>query len=279
MASTTVVQSYDVPTTLNYYSPIGEEPPFQYRVIIHDVRGRESDYNLDKNGFQFVKSQSEMKEFDNEDVIEKMYYREVEDLLKKEVGASRVFVFDHTLRRQQNVESQVTPEQRVDLVCSCRSKSQPKPTYQSPVERVHIDQTFEASIGRVHRHLGAEAPDLLKGRVRIINVWRPIGHTVAHKPLAVSDWRYLDAENDLIPVRFIYPDREGGTFNVRYNPNHKWHYLSNQTPDEVTFIKCFDSKVDRARLCPHSAFLDESSPKDAPRRESIEVRALVFSDD
>ena len=58
--------------------------------------------------------------------------------------------------------------------------------------------------------MGEEAETLLKGRVRIINVWRPIGHPVAHKPLAVSDWRSLDTEHDLVPVRFIYPDRVGG---------------------------------------------------------------------
>ena len=142
-------------------------------------------------------------------------------------------------------------------------------------ERVHIDQTFEASVNRVRRHLGDDAERLLKSRVRIINVWRPIGYPVYHKPLAVSDWRYLD-HNDLVPVRFIYPHRVGGTYSVRYNPQHKWHYLSNQTPDEVTLIKCYDSKEDKARLTPHSAFLDDRSPKDAPQRQSIEVRALVF---
>ena len=67
-----------------------------------------------------------------------------------------------------------------------------------------------------------------------------------------------------------------GIFSVKYNPAHKWYYLSNQTPEEVTLIKCYDSEEDRARLTPHSAFLDSSSPKDAPHRESIEVRALVF---
>lgn len=67
-----------------------------------------------------------------------------------------------------------------------------------------------------------------------------------------------------------------GTFSVKHNPDHRWYYLSNQTPDEVTLIKCYDSEVDRARLTPHSAFLDATAPKEAPHRESIEVRALVF---
>ena len=67
------------------------------------------------------------------------------------------------------------------------------------------------------------------------------------------------------------------TFSVKYNPGHKWYYLSNQTPDEVTLIKCYDSEADRARLTPHSAFVDSVwSTNDEPHRESIEVRALVF---
>ena len=77
---------------------------------------------------------------------------------------------------------------------------------------MHIDQTFDASVRRVHHHLPTEADRLLKGRVRIINVWRPIHHPVAHKPLAVSDWRSLDEKRDLVPISLIYPDRVGGAF-------------------------------------------------------------------
>lgn len=149
-------------------------------------------------------------------------------------------------------------------------------THTTMQERVHIDQTYDASVKRVQYHLPDEAERLLKGRVRIINVWRPIHHPAAHKPLAVSDWRYLDTEHDLVSVRHIYPHREGSTFSVKYNPNHKWYYLSNQTPDEVTLIKCYDSEVDRARLTPHSAFADKTSSPELPTRESIEIRCLVF---
>ena len=126
------------------------------------------------------------------------------------------------------------------------------------------------------RHLGDDAERLLKSRVRLINVWRPIGNPVAHKPLAVADWRTLDVKNDLVPVSLIYPDYVGSTYSVKYNPDLQWYYLSSQTPEEVTLIKCFDSETDRARLTPHSAFLDSTSPKSAPHRQSIEVRCLVF---
>jgi len=266
----------DIQTVFNYYSPIGTEAPYQYvydppkdtpsnnigadphPAVVHDARGKEQELNIDNAGFQFVKHVSKEKEFLDDEKIEKEYYKEVEELLKKEVGAKRVFIFDHTVRRKPG------------------TTAAPGKIVRGPVERVHIDQTFDASVARVHRHLGDDAPRLLEGRVRIINVWRPIGHPVAHKPLAVSDWRHLDPENDLVPVRFIYPDRVGGTYTVKYNPNHQWYYLSNQTPEEVTLIKCYDSELDKARLTPHSAFLDETSPKEAPHRESIEIRALVF---
>ncbi|KAF7795337.1 hypothetical protein EIP86_006494 [Pleurotus ostreatoroseus] len=279
MAAAAVLPApHDVPTELNYYSPIGSEAPFQYvfdppegtekhnigtdphPVTIRDARGNEKKYNLslDTSGFQFVEYPTTVTDFTDEETITNVYYKEVEEILKKVAGAKRVFIFDHTIRRKPGTNP--TPGQLL----------------RGPVERVHIDQTFDASVARVHRHLGEDADRLLKGRVRIINVWRPIGHPVAHKPLAVSDWRYLDTEHDLVPVRFIYPDRVGGTFSVKYNPDHRWYYLSNQTPDEVTLIKCYDSEIDRARLTPHSAFLDATSPPEAPHRESIEIRCLVF---
>jgi hypothetical protein len=47
--------------------------------------------------------------------------------------------------------------------------------------------------------------------------------------------------------------------------------------DEVLLLKCYDSELDgRARFLPHTAFVDPTTPSDAPPRESIELRTLVF---
>jgi hypothetical protein len=128
----------------------------------------------------------------------------------------------------------------------------------------------------VPHHLPAEeASELLKGRVQIINVWRPI-KTVERDPLAVADANSV-AEDDLVPIGLIYPTRKGETLAVRYSPTHHWYYKKGLTPGEVLLIKCFDSKTDgRARRIPHTAFVDPSSKPDAPPRESIEMRCLVF---
>jgi len=48
-------------------------------------------------------------------------------------------------------------------------------------------------------------------------------------------------------------------------------------PDEVVLIRCFDSaRSGPARFSAHGAFDDPETPDNAPPRESIEVRTLVF---
>jgi len=268
----------DVPTTLNYHVTLpGGEGPYRYReeppegvprtnittephdVVIHDVRGKEDTIGLDKTGFQYVRHASKEKLFTDEDAIKTQYYKEVEELLKTHAGAKRVFIFDHTIRRSPTQDSFEQP------------KGQRGPGYIA-----HVDQTDVAAFNRVRDHLGADAERLLKGRFRIINVWRPIENNVAHSPLALADFYSIDYDKDLVSSRLIYPNKVGYTFGVKYNPGHRWHYLADQSPEEVVLIKCFDSDYSKARLTPHSAFKDSTSPADAPHRQSIEIRALVF---
>lgn len=147
-----------------------------------------------------------------------------------------------------------------------------------PVQRVHIDQSDQASLARVSQYFPDEAKQLLKGRVQIINVWRPI-KTVHRDPLAAADAKSVTDE-DLVPIGLVYADRRGETLHVRHNTKQKWFYKSRMTPEDVLLIKCFDSKKDgRATRVPHTAFTDPTAPLDAPERESIEIRALVFHED
>ncbi|KAJ5888718.1 hypothetical protein N7495_008759 [Penicillium taxi] len=263
-----------VQTTLNFYkenedgsppapSYVGkpetfERPIASLPVTIHDISGHELDYTLDKQGFQLYYHESIEKDFLDEEKIKRDYYAETEQLLKDATGASRIFIFDHTIRRAP--EDFPTADQR-----------------RGPVQRVHIDQTYEAAKSRVNYHLPDDAPELLKGRYQLINVWRPI-RTILKDPLAVADAHTVD-DSSLVPVKLIYSDREGETYTVKPDPNIKWYYRYGQTPDLVTLIKCFDSKTDgRARRIPHTAFVNPATENE-PGRQSIEVRALVFHPD
>ncbi|KIM43507.1 hypothetical protein M413DRAFT_25865 [Hebeloma cylindrosporum] len=208
-------------------------------MVIENLRGKEDSVTLDTAGFQYFNHKSKHDSFANDQEIYREYYPESIELIKSLTGASKVAAV-----------------------------------------QVHVDQTNKSAITRVHRHLPAdEAPELLKRRFQIINLWRPIVNPAIDWPLGLCDYRSV-AENDSFPMALIFPDREGETLGVKYNPNHKWKYLHGMTPEEIVLIKCFDSKQDGsvALFTPHTGFSDPSTPEGTPFRQSIELRALVFYD-
>ncbi|TWU77576.1 hypothetical protein ED733_007718 [Metarhizium rileyi] len=77
--------------------------------------------------------------------------------------------------------------------------------FRGPVQRVHIDQSYSAALSRVPHHLPDEAEHLLKCRVRIINVWRPI-KKIERDPLAVAEAGSVP-DADLIVTELVYPDK------------------------------------------------------------------------
>jgi len=217
-------------------------------VTINDIRGQESKFNLDDNAFTTLKTTpSAEKDFTSEESIKKNYYPEVEQLLLKRVsGAKRIHIFDQTLRRVGG--------------------------NRPPVLRVHIDQNKKAAYGRVQSSLPDEAAGLLKGRVRIINIWRPLNGPVQCSPLAFADSKTV-SEDALVTVEHRYPDRTGETLSVKH-ADEQWYYWSGIENDERVLLECFDSE--KGGRVPHSAFVDPRSPVGGRQRESIEVRALVF---
>lgn len=229
----------------------------QHQVQLTDVRGHENEYNLDKDAFQVIQSvPSAMtyESWDSDSTVKSTYYPEVEDLLFKNVpGAQKVLIFDHTIRKY-NPESN-----------------------RQPAVFAHIDQSPHAAEQRVREHVKdpEEAERLLRGRYRIINVWRPLNGKVESMPLALASATSVSL-NDLSVIERRYPHYTGEMMGVKYNPNQQWSYWSGVDDDERILIKCADSREDVARRVPHSAFVDPRSTEESKPRESIEVRALVF---
>lgn len=263
----TYIPRGSVTTKLHFYKgPTDGSTPFNYvdsppegqpqrnfgdtdiPVTIHDIRGQESSFNLDTNAFStLTTSPSAEKSFTDDASIKKNYYPEVESLLLKHLpGAKRVLLFDHTIRRATG--------------------------NRNPVTRVHIDQTVQSATARVHRHVPDEAEELLKGRVRIVNVWRPLNGPVQDVPLAFADSRTVK-DDDLIGVELRYSDRTGETAGVQHR-DEQWHYWSGMENEERLLLECYDSE--KGGRVPHTAFVDPRSPEGAKQRESIEVRALIF---
>ena len=263
-----------VQATLNYLSDRSKkpviytyEPPpgipkttgkFEPRsVLIRNARLGE-ELSLDRQGFQLVRQETAVRDFYDRAEVERVYYPEVEALLKKVTSAEKIIVFDHQVR---NVELSRQGERDA----------------REYVRMVHNDYTAKSGPRRVRDHLpAAEAENRLRHRFAEINVWRAIRGPIESTPLAVCDARSIDPK-DFVPTDFIYSDKVGEVYRFTYNAQHRWSYFPGLERNEVILLKCFDSKGDgRARFTAHSAFDDPTSPPDAAPRESIEVRALVF---
>ncbi|KAL4783753.1 hypothetical protein BJX76DRAFT_328995 [Aspergillus varians] len=192
--------------------------------------------------------------WDSDETVKSIYYSEVQDaILNKVPGAHKVVIFDHTIRKY-NPEAD-----------------------RQPVIFAHVDQTPYAAELRVREHVKnpEDAEKLLRGRCRIINVWRPLNGKVESMPLAFATATSVGLD-DLSTIERRYAHYTGETMGVKYNPNQQWLYWSGIDTDERILIKCADTREDVARRVPHSAFQDPRSPANARPRESIEVRALVF---
>ena len=82
------------------------------------------------------------------------------------------------------------------------------------------------------------------------------------------------AQENLIASDLKYLDRTGETYAITYNPNQRYYYFPKMPADEVVLIRCYNSALPGAQR--FSALDDPTTPPDAPPRESLEVRMLVF---
>jgi hypothetical protein len=163
-----------VDATLNYLAPMADRPrnytfdpppgvprsnsERESRVVpVHDVHPIESDVSLDKEGFAVLHNRSAVQNFWDEDEVRRVYYPEVQRVMAEVTGASKVYIFDHTLRRRVRGSAD-------------RAPGMPR----QPATGVHVDHTASSGPRRVRDFFGDEAERLLRGRVQVINLWRPI---------------------------------------------------------------------------------------------------------
>ncbi|KAK2593084.1 hypothetical protein QQS21_009214 [Conoideocrella luteorostrata] len=249
---------YESPDAKGIHEP-GDDPQ---EVAINNGWPQAKDFSVDKQGFSLGQFETRFDKWEDENEVRDRFYPEVVDFLKRELGAARVLVFDHTIRSKANETKKLTQETNT--------------SQRAPVMLVHCDYTSHSGPLRVKQLLPDEADDLLSRRVAFINVWKPINNIVEERPLAMCDVRSTE-KDDFFKLHLRYRDRNGENYVLRYSPNHKWWYFPHMTPQQVILLKTFDSETDgRARFVGHSAFEDPTTPPNAPMRESVEIRTIVF---
>jgi hypothetical protein len=228
-----------------------------HSVIIHDLRGREDNVSLAKNGFQALRHTTRCRNFTDEREVRELYYPDMEALVRQLTGAPHVTCYGHIVRSK-------LPDA--------------PPNARTPAGNVHVDNDFE-TLRQMAQALApaAHREECLRGRQMLINLWRPI-RTVQKDPLAVMDGATVRRAN-LHPVRLLSSRAHAKNphgFNVSHDPLQRWYYLSQMRPDEVLAFKQIDTQPDAVQWAGHTAFADPTSPPDAEERQSIEIRAVAY---
>lgn len=273
-------------------------PRVLVKTQVADVRGFESDFTLQKQGFQWVHWPTTQKNWDDDEDIKQGYYADCEELLKKAAGASHAYAFNHVLRSEDWEAVMQDIEKYKDHELETRSANN---------RYIHCDYSYRGAEQFYQRLVVNGKREDLKRlaanprcRWALINLWRPRktierdalcvadAHSIKDDELAEQTIRWLKSE-DLTEEMKAHPNinkyQQNGqdTFLWAVKPpadptTHRWYYASRMTPDEAVLFKMYDSRDDgQARRVPHTSF---KGPKDhGPPRQSVELRAFVFWED
>jgi hypothetical protein len=139
-------------------------------MTVHSGWARASLFSPDCEGFALRDFRSSFQPLEDDDAIFDRFYEEAAEFVRREVGAKRLLIFDHTIRAKKN-EQQQTDE---------------RTTSRRPVMLVHCNYTPNSGPLRVSQLLPDEADELLKHRVAFYNFWKPLRGSIEEKPLRGS---------------------------------------------------------------------------------------------
>jgi len=285
-----------------YMDPPPGLPISNYTIIpgpvetIHNLRGREDDFNLNDNGFVVVhqpfplagsssSGASDMEGTPEEGVapkidetfINEIYLPSLESLLHRTLGhppsECEIIWFDWRVRSSDGSKRQVPTGTKWYL--------DDRSVELAPVQTVHVDQSPLSAVKRVRKLVGDERADelLATKRVRLLNIWRPysVGPVECH-PLAICDGSTVPSEK-LVAADAVRRSYVGEAYYLVEHAGYRWYFLDRQKREEVLVFKMYDSDRNvKAKCVPHVSF-EQSTGGDnpPPPRESIEARALVFT--
>ncbi|CAE8741017.1 unnamed protein product [Polarella glacialis] len=246
------------------------------------ANGRGRAYTLEQHGFalsslpwhQHVPLGADLY---NPAEASQVLYPLAEDVLRREFpSCTKVLIFDHIARNKERYTKETMSGEH--------SQAFKTPLLASgPAFSVHGDYTVRSGFTRARSLLEPHETeerisDALRQRFAFVNVWVPL-EEVHRDPLGLIEWesqRPCDVSN----LQFIYKHRVGEIYRVVPSSQHRWAYFPRMIPGECLVVKTFESATDgRARFSLHSAFEDSTAKPEAPARESIELRCIVFFGD
>lgn len=219
------------------------------KIKVTDMRGREADLDFQRDGIAFLDHASTIDNFIEDGSWKATYDAELIDMLREQIGAKEVIVFDHTVR----IDDPRAPRR--------------------PARNVHNDYNEAGAHRRLIDLVGeARAEEFERAGFGFVNVWRPIDRVIKTSPLGFirpSSMR----DNDWMDIGLVYPDRFGQILGVAANRDHEWFYRSQMTSGEVVIFNIYDNGG-RPHLAHSALDLPGDRHASAPRK-SIESRTFV----
>jgi hypothetical protein len=237
-------------------------------VIIRNAR-LAGPFTLDEHGFRLGNHRTDITDWERNYGPDTPYAMQVCEVAKRLSGADFV----------------------VPMGGMLRSSGKTSTTVQPPAAEAHVDFTqrcAERIAGNLYKKANPQGPGF--HRFIAFSLWRALSPPPQDMPLALCEGRSVrDDEgthntkvdvNEIPTGDALFAPIEGeenmaAATIFHHSPDHRWWYFPDMTPDEVIFIKFYDSDHRTAWRCPHTAFRDSSRP-DAHERRSIEYRGIAY---
>ena len=236
--------------------------------------------SMDRLGVSLAHLESQCTNFYDSAEVERVFYPEIEKLLLEFFpDATDALVYNHDIfdkdyqgdrTEDQDAKNPGVNASYVNLVHNDLNDNS---------GRVRCRELLTKNLrnfGREQHYSEAEADAKMSRRFMSLNLAKPM-ETVRQFPFVLCAWPSF-ADQPYITNYRIYDDRVGETTRFTYRPEHEWYWIPQQTPTEVSMLKCYDSVTDGSvsRWSFHSACIDPTTPLDAPCRRNVVVRSYVF---
>lgn len=230
-------------------------------VPIVDGRSCREPPSLAREGLGLFECPTQVKEFRDVAEVERVYWREVQELILRLTGADAVVVTGPAILRFAERSNEA----------GGRDNSR-------AARFVHID-TSDRTAAEFALAAAPKDPRAIR-RTAQHNIWRTFSAPPQDVPLAVCDARTV-APSDVVPADAMFD--KGGVVRwkfeallLRYNPAHRWYFFSDMTRDDVLVFKRNDTDPGEPHQVPHSAFTDLRVPVGTEPRASVEMRTMAY---
>lgn len=231
-------------------------------VRIEDARTNQTAPSLHREGILLLAHRSAVADFRDSAAVAQLYPQEIERLILEVSGADAVVVNGTGVLRfaEKSADSGRLDNSR-------------------PARFIHVDIS-DSTAAMFAERSRPQGDSRQVRRYAHYNVWRTFSGPPQDVPLAVCDARSVKPA-DLVPADAVFdvagqPEWSFEGLVVRFNPEHRWLYFSNMTPQEALVFKTNDSAAEEPSQVPHSAFNDPTCPANVPPRSSIEMRAIAY---